>query len=68
MHMDVASDVRDDFDRIAVLEGIGWDSNIHYHTFLRKHLPSHMARALDIGCGTGTFARRLPPARLLFVT
>lgn len=59
MYMDAASAVRDDFDRIAALEMTGWDSNVHYHAFLLKHLPTRVACALDIGCGTGAFARAL---------
>ena len=36
-----------------------WDHNSHYHEFLLKQLPSHIERALDIGCGHGAFASRL---------
>ncbi len=51
--------IRTDFDRIALLSGDGWDHNSHYHDFLLKQLPPHCTYALDIGCGTGAFARLL---------
>ncbi len=51
--------IQSDFDRIAVLPDAGWDHNSHYHDFLLRHLPAHCAHALDVGCGTGTFARCL---------
>ncbi|MDT0304446.1 class I SAM-dependent methyltransferase [Streptomonospora wellingtoniae] len=36
-----------------------WDHNVHYHDHLLRHVPDHCVRALDVGCGTGRFARRL---------
>jgi SAM-dependent methyltransferase len=36
-----------------------WNHNEHYHGFLLRQLPTRFARALDVGCGTGTFACRL---------
>lgn len=53
--------VRDDFDRIARLTGCdaGWNHNNHYHELLLRHLPPHLESALDVGCGTGQFARLL---------
>jgi SAM-dependent methyltransferase len=36
-----------------------WNHNEHYHGFLLRQLPARLARALDVGCGTGAFARRL---------
>lgn len=54
--------IRSDFDRIASLEQPKqptWDHNSHYHGFLLKQLPSRCASILDIGCGTGRFARLL---------
>jgi ubiquinone/menaquinone biosynthesis C-methylase UbiE len=51
--------IRADFDRIALLESSGWNHNDHYHRFLLRHLPQPCAEALDIGCGTGGFARLL---------
>jgi ubiquinone/menaquinone biosynthesis C-methylase UbiE len=51
---------REDFDRIASLSGDGdWDHNRHYHGFLLKQLPSRCGEVLEIGCGTGAFARLL---------
>jgi ubiquinone/menaquinone biosynthesis C-methylase UbiE len=51
--------VQADFDRIALLSTDEWGENSHYHSFLLKHTPSPCAEALDIGCGTGSFARLL---------
>jgi len=53
------SDVRADFDRIALLSSEEWDHNSHYHDFLAQHVPAPCREALDIGCGTGAFSRRL---------
>mgnify|MGYP000952277805 CR=1 FL=1 len=55
-----AERVRRDFDRIAHLQGEGsWDHNSHYHRFLLGRLPRRIGRALEVGCGTGSFARLL---------
>jgi SAM-dependent methyltransferase len=52
--------VREDFDRLALLsEEEGWDHNVHYHAFLLGQLPRRLDEAIDIGCGTGAFARSL---------
>jgi len=55
--------LRAEFDRIARLREDGWDHNKHYHSYLlkqlRKHLPQGIGEALDIGSGTGEFARCL---------
>ncbi len=52
--------VREDFDRIADLsQEDGWDHNAHYHAFLLGQLPPRLDEALEVGCGTGAFARRL---------
>jgi 2-polyprenyl-3-methyl-5-hydroxy-6-metoxy-1,4-benzoquinol methylase len=53
------STLQADFDRIALVSPDGATHNEHYHDFLLRHLPSHCQNALDIGCGTGAFARRL---------
>jgi SAM-dependent methyltransferase len=36
-----------------------WNHNEHYHGFLLRQLPARLARALDVGCGTGGLACRL---------
>ena len=53
------SSVEADFDRLALLDDQGWTSNNHYHNSLLKHLPANCENALEIGCGTGAFARLL---------
>ena len=57
-------EVREDFDRLAVLcEDGGWDHTSYYHDLLLGRLPTHLAQALEVGCGTGAFARRLADRR-----
>ena len=51
--------IRADFDRLAPISDDGWSHNSHYHAFLLRHLPLHCDESLDIGCGTGAFARLL---------
>lgn len=51
--------VRADFDRLAAFDEAGWSHNSHYHGYLLRQLPAHVDRGLDVGCGTGTFARLL---------
>jgi ubiquinone/menaquinone biosynthesis C-methylase UbiE len=51
--------MQEDFDRLAAFSNDGWNHNSHYHRFLLKHVPSHCEQALEIGCGSGTFARLL---------
>jgi len=58
-HMYDAATVQADFDRLAPLSTEQWDHNSHYHRFLFRHLPALCRAALDIGCGTGAFARLL---------
>ena len=53
------STIQQDFDRIALVSPDGATHNEHYHNFLLRHLPSNCHEALEIGCGTGTFARQL---------
>jgi SAM-dependent methyltransferase len=48
--------VRRDFDRIARLTD---ESPAHYEELLLSRLPARCERALEIGCGTGAFTRRL---------
>jgi ubiquinone/menaquinone biosynthesis C-methylase UbiE len=51
--------IQSDFDRIALLPASGWEHNSHYHGYLLQSIPAHCAQALEIGCGTGAFARLL---------
>jgi ubiquinone/menaquinone biosynthesis C-methylase UbiE len=51
--------VQADFDRLAALDDGRWDNNRHYHPFLLRSLPAKRESALEIGCGTGDFARSL---------
>ena len=54
------SKVQLDFDRIAGLSKNEWNHNNHYDSFLLEHIPpSSELDALEIGCGTGSFARLL---------
>src|SRR5262245_41134886 len=53
------SSVEADFDRLALLDEQGWTSNNHYHEFVLNHVPRNCENALEIGCGTGAFAREL---------
>jgi ubiquinone/menaquinone biosynthesis C-methylase UbiE len=53
------STIQKDFDRIALVSEDGAAHNDHYHNFLLRHLPSNYHNALEIGCGTGGFARAL---------
>jgi SAM-dependent methyltransferase len=38
---------------------IEWDHNAFYHRLLLRQIPVPCERALDVGCGAGTFAARL---------
>jgi len=53
------STVEADFDRLALLDDEGWTANNQYHDSLLRHVPEHCENALEIGCGTGAFARAL---------
>lgn len=53
------SSVEADFDRLALLDEEGWTANNHYHNLLLRHVPKNCEHALEIGCGTGAFAREL---------
>jgi 2-polyprenyl-3-methyl-5-hydroxy-6-metoxy-1,4-benzoquinol methylase len=50
------AEIRDDFDAMAPLmpERLG-----PHESWLLRHLPERRERALEIGCGSGTMARRL---------
>jgi ubiquinone/menaquinone biosynthesis C-methylase UbiE len=56
---DLTSEIREDFDCIALLPEGRWGHNSHYHDFLLKHIPTRCENTLEIGCGTGKFARLL---------
>lgn len=46
--------------RVIVLpRALWWSHNDHYHDLLLLQVPAGATRALDVGCGTGAFARRL---------
>ena len=55
--------IQKDFDRIALASTAasedGGVQNDHYHNFLLRHLTSNCHDVLEIGCGTGAFARLL---------
>jgi ubiquinone/menaquinone biosynthesis C-methylase UbiE len=53
------STLQQDFDRIALVSEDGGAHNDHYHNFLLRHRPANCQNVLEIGCGTGAFARRL---------
>jgi SAM-dependent methyltransferase len=38
---------------------IMWNHNTHFHSYLLHQFPGRIHRALDIGCGLGTFAKKL---------
>lgn len=52
-----ATIIQTDFDRLALFSKDGWDHNSHYGDYLLKHVPQDCESALEIGCGTGAFAR-----------
>src|SRR5690606_30643695 len=43
----------------TALGPMAFDHNDHYHPLLLRQVPSGAATALDVGCGTGLFARGL---------
>ena len=53
------STIQADFDRLALLDAEGWTQNNHHHKFLLRHVRHDCQNALEVGCGTGAFARRL---------
>ena len=46
-------------DSIGDVNADGWNHNNHYHNLLLDAVPPGCRRALDVGCGLGTFARRI---------
>ncbi|MCA1575811.1 MAG: methyltransferase domain-containing protein [Acidobacteria bacterium] len=55
----INSRIEADFDRLAVMDEEGWTANNHYHRLLLRYVPRNCQKALEIGCGTGSFARLL---------
>ena len=53
------SSIEADFDRLAQFDEEGWTSNNHYHGLLLSYVPEDCQGALEVGCGTGAFARLL---------
>jgi ubiquinone/menaquinone biosynthesis C-methylase UbiE len=51
--------IQTDFDRLAAFSQDGWNHNSHYHRFLLRHVPQPCQQALEVGCGSGAFARLL---------
>ena len=45
--------------RAETMNADGWNHNNHYHDPLIDVVPPGCRRALDVGCGLGTFARKL---------
>jgi len=61
MKMQDSTRLRHDFDAIGSFAKpeYGWDHNNHYHRYLLQFVPEHCGIAVDIGCGTGDFTRKL---------
>lgn len=59
--IDSASIISKEFDRLALVTASddGWTQNSHYHDLLLRPVAAGCRRALEIGCGTGAFSRRL---------
>lgn len=51
--------IRKDFDRVALASDERWNHNSHYHEYLLAQISERCGQALEIGCGTGGFARLL---------
>ena len=51
--------IRDDFDRIALLHEKHGFENDAYANYILKKVPRQCEKALEIGCGTGGFTRLL---------
>lgn len=51
--------IQDDFDHIAILLEKEGEQIAPYDDFVLKFVPSQCNRAMEVGCGTGTFTRLL---------
>jgi len=51
--------IREEFDRIALLKERYGSVSDNYRNYLIQQLPPHFQNALEIGCGTGEFTRLL---------
>jgi SAM-dependent methyltransferase len=45
--------------KLSPMRFLGWDHTGYYHPMLLRHVPTGAETALDVGCGTGAFAREL---------
>jgi ubiquinone/menaquinone biosynthesis C-methylase UbiE len=51
--------IREEFDRIALLTECHGGVGDMYHHQLTRHIPPHCENALEVGCGAGEFTRLL---------
>jgi ubiquinone/menaquinone biosynthesis C-methylase UbiE len=56
-HKRIMQQVREDFDRLAVLMADEYGAPDRYANYLLRHVPVGCNHALEIGCGLGSFAR-----------
>ncbi|MHB1357797.1 MAG: class I SAM-dependent methyltransferase [Anaerolineae bacterium] len=52
-------DLRADFEHLASFDSGTWNHSSAYHQYLLKHLKQPCRTALEMGCGSGAFARLL---------
>jgi SAM-dependent methyltransferase len=57
--MSTAPSVMQRLGRISPMRFLEWGHTELYHSMLLSHVPAGAQRALDVGCGTGLFARAL---------
>jgi ubiquinone/menaquinone biosynthesis C-methylase UbiE len=51
--------IREEFDRIALLTERHGSVGDFYHNQLARHIPPHAEKAFEVGCGAGQFTRLL---------